>query len=86
MVAKANNDALRDKAGAPVIVMRRAGASFAYSAVNFFFGISQMIVPCSNYWNVATGLKPGDAKKDEEGMETFRVLGQNMAKLLKKLA
>jgi len=37
IVARANNDALHGKAWAPVIAMRRAGGTFAYAAVNFFY-------------------------------------------------
>ncbi|MCL6611890.1 MAG: flavodoxin family protein [Peptococcaceae bacterium] len=84
MVAKFNDDMLKGKAGAAVISMRRAGATFAYSAVNFFFGISQMIIPGSNYWNVGVGLMPGDVLNDQEGVETFKTLGLNMARLLKQ--
>ncbi|HOV79906.1 MAG TPA: flavodoxin family protein [Bacillota bacterium] len=85
MVAKANDDMLKGKAGAAVISVRRAGATFAYSAVNFFFGISQMIIPCSNYWNTGIGMEPGDVLKDQEGVETFQTLGRNMACLLKRI-
>ncbi|WP_027364469.1 flavodoxin family protein [Desulfotruncus alcoholivorax] len=85
MVAKANDDMLQKKVGAGVIAVRRAGATFAYSAINFFFGISQMIIPGSCYWNMGLGRNPGEILKDEEGIQTFKVLGQNMAWLLKKL-
>ncbi len=85
MVAKANGDMLRGKAGAAVVSVRRAGATFAYSAVNFFFGISQMVIPCSNYWNVGIGLMPGDVLQDQEGVETFKTLGRNMSALLKRI-
>lgn len=84
-VAKANDGMLRGKAGAAVLSVRRAGATFAYSAVNFFFGISEMVIPCSSYWNLGIGLQPGDVLKDEEGIATFKNLGGNMAGLLKKL-
>lgn len=85
MVAKMNDDMLKGKAGAAVISVRRAGATFAYSAVNFFFGISQMIIPCSSYWNLGMGLMPGDVENDSEGVETFKTLGRNMASLLKQI-
>lgn len=86
MVAKANNDMLKGKVGAAVVVARRAGATFTYSAINFFFGISQMIIPSSNYWNLGLALAPGDILKDEEALNTFKTLGQNMARVLKKLS
>lgn len=83
MVAKSNEDMLKGKVGAAVVSMRRAGGTFTYSAINFFFGISQMSIPGSNYWNTGVGLAPGDVLQDQEGVGTFRTLGLNMAKLLK---
>ncbi len=85
LVARANDNMLQKKVGAPVVVMRRAGATFAFSAINFFFLIQQMIIPGSDYWNVGIGRAPGDIQKDEEGITTFKTLGSNMAWLLKKL-
>ena len=86
MLAGANGAALKRKVGAPVIAVRRAGSNFTYAAINYFFGISQMIIPTSRYWNMTLALNEGDGdEKDAEGIETFRVLGENMAWLLKKL-
>lgn len=84
-VAKQNGDMFRRKVGAAVVAVRRAGSTHAYDTMNHFFGISQMIVPGSCYWNVGIGLKRGDVEQDEEGILTMRVLGENMAWLLKKL-
>ncbi|MGQ9558481.1 MAG: flavodoxin family protein [Desulfurispora sp.] len=85
LVAKANGDMLQRKVGAAVVAVRRAGATFTYSAINFFFGISQMIVPGSSYWNLGIGWEPGEVLNDAEGVQTFRTLGTNMAWLLKQL-
>lgn len=85
-VSKANGgDLLRGKVGAPVISVRRAGSTFVYSAINFFFGIAEMVMPSSSYWNMTLSLEPGDVQKDAEGIETFKTLGKNMAKLLKQV-
>jgi multimeric flavodoxin WrbA len=84
-VAKANGDSLKGKVGAAVIAVRRAGATFTYAAINMFFGINQMIIPCSSYWNMTLALQPGDIQNDAEGIQTFKTLGQNMAHLLQKL-
>ncbi|HOE27507.1 MAG TPA: flavodoxin family protein, partial [bacterium] len=43
------------------------------------------VVPGSCYWNVGIGREIGEVERDEEGMETMRLLGENMAWLLKKL-
>ena len=39
----------------------------------------------ANYWNQGVGRQVGDVLSDEEGLETMRVLGKNMAKALKSL-
>jgi multimeric flavodoxin WrbA len=85
-VNKANGgNLLRGKVGASVVAVRRAGSTFTYSAINFFFGIAEMIIATSSYWNMTLSLEPGDVQKDEEGIETFRTLGRNMAQLLGQL-
>jgi len=84
-VSTANGRFLRRKVGAAVVAVRRAGANVVYSNLNFFFGIQEMIVPGSSYWNHGIGRDKGDVLKDEEGLATMTTLGQNMAWLLKKL-
>jgi multimeric flavodoxin WrbA len=85
LVSKANGGMFRHKVGAAVVAVRRAGAIHAFDALNHFFLINEMIVPGSSYWNIGIGLEPGDVERDEEGIRTMRVLGQNMAWLLKKI-
>jgi multimeric flavodoxin WrbA len=84
-VATANGKFLKRKVGAAVVAVRRAGANVVYSNLNFFFGIQEMIVPGSSYWNHGIGRDMGDVLKDEEGLATMTTLGQNMAWVLKKL-
>ncbi|MGC9515361.1 flavodoxin family protein [Methanocrinis sp.] len=84
-VARANDDLFRRKGGAAVVAVRRAGAIHAFDSINHFFLISQMIVPGSSYWNLGMGWAKGDVLEDKEGLETMRVLGSNMAWLLKKI-
>jgi multimeric flavodoxin WrbA len=86
MVSRANGDMLRRKVGAAVVAVRRGGAVHVFDSLNHFFLIGQMVVPGSIYWNMGVGLQKGDVLKDEEGLETMRVLGENMAWLLKRLA
>lgn len=85
LVASANGFLLRRKVGAGVVAVRRAGSVFAFDALNHFFLYHQMIVPGSCYWNVGMGLNPQDVMQDEEGLNIMKVLGRNMAWLLKKL-
>jgi len=85
LVAIANDHMFKRKIGAAVVAVRRAGAMNAFDAINKLFFINQMIVPGSTYWNVGVGLKKGDVKDDKEGMNTMKILGENMAWLLKKI-
>ncbi len=85
-VARGNGHMLARKVGAAVVAVRRAGAIHTYDTINHFFGISQMIVPGSSYWNLGIGGAPGEVDGDPEGIETMRTLGRNMAWLLHKLA
>jgi multimeric flavodoxin WrbA len=85
MVSRANGDMFKRKVGAAVAVHRRGGAIHSFDTMNHFFFIGQMIVPGSSYWNFAVGREIGEVEKDEEGIQTMKQLGQNMAWLLKKL-
>lgn len=85
VVSRANGGLFKRKIGAAVVAVRRAGAIMVYNDLNLFFGIQEMIVPGSSYWNMALGRMPGEVLNDEEGIETMATLGRNMAWLLKKL-
>ncbi|MBR5883233.1 MAG: flavodoxin family protein [Mailhella sp.] len=74
---------MANKPGAAVVSCRRGGASAAFDALNKYFTISNMPVVSSNYWNQVHGSNPAEVKQDEEGMQTMRQLGRNMAWLLK---
>jgi multimeric flavodoxin WrbA len=76
---------LKGMIGAPIAIARRAGANFAYAAINFFFGIQQMPIATSSYWNMVLARTPGEIKKDEEGIKTLQNLGRNMAEMILKL-
>ena len=79
-------DAFTGKPGAAVVSCRRGGASTAFDRLNKYFTISQMPVVASQYWNAVHGNTPEEVKKDEEGLQIMRTLGQRMAWLLKSLA
>jgi multimeric flavodoxin WrbA len=57
-----------------------------FDTLNHFFFIQEMIVPGSSYWNIGIGRAAGEVERDEEGLQTMRTLGQNMAWLLKRIA
>ena len=84
-VGRANNYMFKGKVGASVVAVRRAGAVQAFTSMNLFLHYMQMVMPGASYWSLAVGRDPGDVLKDDEGMQTMRDLGRNMAWLLKKL-
>ncbi len=78
-----NNKAFYMKPAACVISARRAGTTAAFDQMNKYFTIQEMPVVSSRYWNMVHGTKPEEVLQDEEGLYTMRVLGRNMAFLLK---
>ncbi len=82
-VAGVNNGLLRHKVGAAVVAVRRSGGLPTFDQLNNFIHYSEMLIPTSNYWNVIHGTRPGEVIQDEEGVQIMRVLGKNMAWLLK---
>ena len=71
------------KPGAAVVSCRRGGASAAFDRLNKYFTIAQMPIVSSQYWNSIHGNTPEEAAQDLEGLQTMRVLGRNMVRLLK---
>ena len=85
-VARANDYMLKRKVGASIVAVRRAGAIPAFSGMNLFLHYMQMVMPGSSYWSLGIGRDIGDVLNDEEGLQTMKTLGQNMAWLMKKVA
>lgn len=71
------------KPAATVISARRAGTTATFDQINKYFGILQMPIITSQYWNMVHGAKPEEVKQDLEGMQIMRTLGRNMAFFLK---
>ncbi len=78
-----NEAKMAGKLAAAVVSCRRGGASAAFDRLNKYFLISNMHVVGSQYWNQVHGFTPEDVRKDKEGLQTMRTLGENMAWLLK---
>lgn len=74
---------LAHKPAAAVASARRGGTTAAIDGLNKYFTFKQMPVVASTYWNTVHGSKPEDVQKDEEGLQTMRNLGINMAWLIK---
>lgn len=75
----------RMKVGAAVITSRRAGSVATLDVINKYFMISQMPVVSSQYWNEAYPTREGSLEYDPEGVQTMRILGRNMAFLIKAI-
>lgn len=84
-VSRANGGLLRGKIGAAVAVHRRAGANITYAQINYLFGVSEMPIATSSYWNLGVARQPGALDQDEEGVNTFVTLGDNLAEMIVKL-
>lgn len=75
--------AFAGKPGAAVVSARRGGTAASFDVINKYFGISSMPVVSSTYWNMVYGNTSDEVRRDEEGMQTMRNLGRNMAYLLR---
>ncbi len=75
--------AFKFKPAASVAVARRSGTTASFDCLNKYFGISQMPVAGSTYWNNVHGAVPGEVSFDEEGMRTMRNLARNLAWMIK---
>ncbi len=73
----------KNKPGAAVACCRRTGGTDAVDRLNKYFTISRMPVVASQYWNEVHGTTPEEVRQDEEGMQIMRVLGRQMAWMLK---
>jgi multimeric flavodoxin WrbA len=82
-VTGVNDGMLRHKVGAAVVAVRRSGGVPTFEQLNNFINYAEMLMPASNYWNVIHGRSPGEVTQDTEGVQIMRVLGKNMAWLMK---
>jgi multimeric flavodoxin WrbA len=73
------------KVGASVSIARRAGTTTTMDALNKYFLKTNMPVVPSHYWSIAHGTSPDEVIQDEEGMQTMRQLGLNMAFMIKSI-
>ena len=82
-VSGSNGNLLRHKVAAAVVAVRRTGGSATLDGLYHYLTYAEMIIATSCYWNVIHGRMPGEVTRDGEGVQVMRVLGKNMAWLLK---
>jgi multimeric flavodoxin WrbA len=85
MVSVMNGNILKHKVSGAVMAVRRGGATHAFDTMNHFLHYLQNFLVGASYWNMAYGLNIGEVEQDAEGMRNMKVLGENMAWLLKKI-
>ena len=73
----------RFKPAASIVSARRAGTTSALDQMNKYLLYQQMPVVPSHYWAMVHGNSPEEVRLDAEGLQIMRVLGRNMAWLLK---
>ena len=73
------------KPAASIVSCRRGGASAAFEIINKYFMMTNMPVVTSQYWNQVHGNTPEEVLQDEEGLQTVRVLVQNMIWLMRSI-
>jgi len=66
------------KPAAAIMSARRAGTTATYDQMNKYFGLMQMPIISSQYWNMVHGAKPEEVRQDLEGLQTMRTLARNM--------
>lgn len=84
-MSRRDGNAFSRKIGAAVTAVRRAGGIATLDSINHFFGICDMMVPGSSYWNMSLSRDTGDYAKDAEGIRTMQRLGENIVWLGDKL-
>jgi len=79
----ASSNAFSYKPATAIVSCRRSGSTSSFDVLNKYFTISNMPVVSSQYWNQVHGNTPEEVRQDLEGMQGLRILGRNMAWLLK---
>jgi len=79
------NKAFKLKPAAAVVSARRAGTTTAFSQIIKYLTVQEMLVVSSRYWNMVHGMEVDEVEADQEGLCNMRVLGHDMAYILKAL-
>ncbi|HHV46423.1 MAG TPA: flavodoxin family protein [Tissierellia bacterium] len=71
------------KPAAVVASARRGGTTASLDVLLKYPAYMQMPIISADYWNMVHGNTPEEVMQDKEGIHTMRVIGRNMAWLLK---
>jgi multimeric flavodoxin WrbA len=84
-VASTNGSLFRHKVGISIVTDRRAGGVSTLDQLNHYLNYAEIFVPSGNYWSVVFGTAPGEIHEDIEGIQTIKMLAQNMGWLMKAI-
>lgn len=84
-VSRGNDKFLDWMVGGPIAVARRGGNTLTLQEMSMFFPINNMIIAGSTYWNMVIAGPEGTALEDTEGIETIKLFGENVAKLIRRI-
>ncbi|WP_178648364.1 flavodoxin family protein [uncultured Methanobrevibacter sp.] len=84
-VSRGNDKFLDWMVGGPIAVARRGGQTLTLQEMTMFFPINNMIIAGSTYWNMVFAGPEGTAFEDEEGINTIKLFGENVANIIKKI-
>lgn len=71
------------KPAAAISSARRAGTTATWDQLNKYFGLMQMPIVTSQYWNMVHGAVGEQVQEDKEGLQTMRTLARNMTFMLR---
>ena len=86
LAAGCGENQLHHKVGGALCTLRRSGGMETYQQLLGTMDAMEMVIVTSDYWGAVHGADPGEALKDEEGMEVAARLGRDMAWMVKVLA
>lgn len=72
-----------NKPAAAVVSARRGGTTASLDVLQKYFVICNMPVVPSQYWPMVHGNSPEEVQKDGEGLQVMRLLGANMAWMIR---
>jgi multimeric flavodoxin WrbA len=84
-VSRGNGNFLSGMVGGPIAVARRGGHTLTLQEMSMFFNINGMIIVGSDYWNMVFAGPEGTSFDDEEGINTIKEFGVNVANLINKI-
>lgn len=66
--------------------VKNEGTTATFDQLNKYFLHGEMPIASSRYWNMVHGNTAEEVLRDEEGLQTMRVLGRNIAFLIRAIA